>query len=60
MRLKLKYVVNGEVFNQLVKNAYIHENTNSIYIYSDEKMSSKLEKVVNMSASAFVSAEVLE
>ena len=58
MKLKLKYVMGEEVYNQIVNNAFIHDN-GFIYVYTDKEMMSKLEKVINMSASAFINVEVL-
>jgi hypothetical protein len=58
MKLKLKYVVNEEVYDQFVNNAFIHDN-GFIYVYTDKEMMSKLEKVINMSAATFISADVL-
>ena len=58
MKLKLKYVVDGEVYNPIVDNAFIHDN-GFIYVYTDEKMMSRLVKVINMSAATFINVEVL-
>lgn len=58
MKLKLKYVVDEEVYNQIVDNAFIHDN-GFIYVYTDREMMSKLEKVINMTAATFISVEVL-
>lgn len=58
MRLRLRYVVDEEVYNQIVDNAFIHDN-GFIYVYTDERMMSTLSKTINMSAAAFISAEVL-